>query len=102
MKGGIKVKKNKLVVFLLTFILSISTSINLIAAPTPNKQTIKPIDIHYISTGNSDGILISDNGKYAMIDGADNDDEKFLVDYLNNLGIKELEYLILTHPDADH
>lgn len=37
-----------------------------------------------------------------MIDGADNDDEQFLVNYLTNLGIKQLDYLILTHPDADH
>lgn len=37
-----------------------------------------------------------------MIDGADNDDEQFLVDYLNNRGVKQLDYLILTHSNADH
>ena len=73
-------------------------SINLIAATQP----IKPVDIRYISTGNSDCILISDNGHYAIIDGADNDDEQFLVSYLTKLGIQQLDYLILTHPDADH
>ncbi len=97
MKRSIKSAK----VIFLVMILTVITSINLIAAPT-TKQTIKPVDIHYISTGNSDCILICDNGKYALIDGADNDDEQFLVDYLNNLEIKQLEYLILTHPDADH
>ncbi len=81
--------------------ITVLTSLN-IAAATTTQQVTKPIDIHYISTGNSDCILICDNGKYAIIDGADNDDEQFLVDYLNNLGIKQLEYLILTHPDADH
>ncbi len=98
-------KRNKIVSLLLTLILLSFTTIIIFATttkPTAQKQTIKPIDIHYISTGNSDCILISDNGKYAMIDGADNDDEQFLIDYLNNLGIKELEYLILPHPDADH
>lgn len=65
-------------------------------------STVKPADVRFISTGNSDCILICDNGHYAMIDGADNDDEQFLVNYLNNLGIKTLDYLILTHPDADH
>ena len=48
-------------------------------------QKVKTADVHYISTGNSDYILISDNGHYAMIDGANNDDEQFLVNYLNNL-----------------
>ncbi len=98
-------KRNKIVSLLLTLTLLSFTTLNIFAttahATTP-KQTIEPVDIHYISTGNSDSILISDNGKYAMIDGADNDDEQFLIDYLNNLGIKELEYLILPHPDADH
>lgn len=98
-------KRNKIVSLLLTLILLSFTTINILASttqPTTSKQTIKPVDIHYISTGNSDCILICDNGKYAMIDGADNDDEQFLVDYLNKLEIKQLEYLILTHPDADH
>ncbi len=94
-------KRREIVSIMMICVLSILTSITLIAAPI-TQQTTKPVDIHYISTGNSDSILISDNGKYAMIDGADNDDEQFLVDYLNKLGINELEYLILTHPDADH
>lgn len=79
-----------MVLLIVACILAITTSFNLIAATT-TQQTIKPVDIHYVSTENSDCILISDNGHYAIIDGADNDDEQFLVDYLNNLGIKELE-----------
>lgn len=63
---------------------------------------VKPVDVHFIDTGNSDSILIVDNGKTVLIDGADNDDEQLLVDYLTNLGIKELEYVVATHPDADH
>lgn len=59
-------------------------------------------DIHFIATGNSDSILICNNGEYALIDGGDNNDEKMLVNYLKEQGIKELKYLILTHPDADH
>ncbi|WP_410497004.1 hypothetical protein QTL86_09040 [Cellulosilyticum sp. ST5] len=65
-------KRNKVILLILVGILSIITSFNVLAVTV---QPIKPVDIHYISTGNSDCILISDNGKYAMIDGADNDDE---------------------------
>jgi beta-lactamase superfamily II metal-dependent hydrolase len=68
---------------------------------TTSAQT-STVDIHFIDTGNSDAILISDNGKNMLIDGAENDDEKLIVDYLNNLKIKKLDYLVLTHPDADH
>lgn len=59
-------------------------------------------EVHFIDTGNSDSILISDNGKYMIIDGADNNDEEMLVDYIRNLNIKKIDYVVLTHPDADH
>ena len=92
--------KNKILSFLVVIMLVTST----VFGSTTNitKTEVKPIDVHFISTGNSDSILISDNNKYALIDGADNDDEDVLVDYLKKQGVKELEYLILTHPDADH
>lgn len=59
-------------------------------------------EIHFIDTGNSDAILIINNGEAMLIDGADNDDEEFLVRYLKDYGITELEYLIATHAHADH
>lgn len=37
-----------------------------------------------------------------LIDAGDNDDEKLIVDYLNNLKLKKLDYIVLTHSDADH
>jgi len=37
-----------------------------------------------------------------IIDGADNNDEKMLVEYLKKLNIKDIDYVVLTHPDADH
>ena len=85
--------KTKLVVFLSVIMLVVTTAFG---------AEIKPVDVHFIDTGNSDSILIVDNDKFALIDGADNNDEQLLVDYLNKQGVEELEYLILTHPDADH
>lgn len=58
--------------------------------------------LHFIDTGNSDAILIVQDGKAALIDGGDNDDEKLVVSYLKNQGITELEYIFATHPHADH
>lgn len=65
-------------------------------------QEIKPSSVHFIDTGNSDAILILDNGKSMLIDGADNNDEELLTSYLSSLGVKKLDYVVLTHPDADH
>lgn len=91
--------KKRLLSLLMMFVLVLNTVITFGAQPgaTPNS-----VDIHFLDTGNSDAILIVDNGKTMLIDGGDNDDEKLIVDYLNNLKIKELDYLVLTHPDADH
>lgn len=58
--------------------------------------------IHFIDTGNSDAILIQQDGHAALIDGGDNDDETLVVEYIEKLGIKSLDYVFATHPDADH
>ncbi|WP_297636517.1 MBL fold metallo-hydrolase [uncultured Clostridium sp.] len=58
--------------------------------------------IHFINTGNSDSILIVQGDKSALIDGGDNDDEGKVTKYIKKQGIKELTYVINTHPDADH
>lgn len=58
--------------------------------------------VHYIDTGNSDCILIQTETKNVLIDAGDNDDETFVVDYLKKCKIKTIDYLISTHPDADH
>lgn len=65
-------------------------------------QTSANVSIHFIDTGNSDAILIKQGEVAALIDGGDNDDETLVVDYLRAQGIKRLEYVIATHPDADH
>lgn len=58
--------------------------------------------VHFINTGNSDSILILQDDKSVLIDAGDNDDEELVVNYLNNLEIKKIDYLVNTHPDADH
>lgn len=66
-----------------------------------HNNTTSKSSIHFIDTGNSDAILITGE-KNVLIDGADNDDESSLVSYLNKQNIKSLDYIIATHPDADH
>lgn len=74
----------------------------------PNETTQEEIEstgeseIHFIDTGNSDAILITSNGKVMLVDGGDNDDETLVVNYIKSKGITELEYVIATHPHADH
>ena len=53
--------------------------------------------VTYINTGNSDAILIEQNGKYLLIDSGDNDDESYMVNYLKNKNITKLDYFLLTN-----
>lgn len=64
--------------------------------------TSAEVRMHFIDTGNSDAILIQQGEVAALIDGGDNDDETLVVDYLKSQGVQKLEYVIATHPDADH
>ena len=59
------------------------------------------VKIHFIDTGNSDSILIQGE-KTLLIDGGDNGDENLILDYLKRNNVQSLDYMIATHPHADH
>lgn len=58
--------------------------------------------VHFIDTGNSDSILIEDNGEFMLIDGGDTDDDELVNNYLKSAGVTKLKYVLATHPHADH
>lgn len=61
-----------------------------------------PLSVHLIDVGQGDSILIESDGSYMLIDAGDNHKGSIVVDYLNSLQVKELEYVIGTHPHSDH
>ncbi len=58
--------------------------------------------IRYLDVGQADSILIENNSKYMLIDAGNNIDGELLVNYFKELGIKEFEYVVATHPHEDH
>ena len=58
--------------------------------------------IHYIDVGQGDCIWIQVNNKNLLIDSGPSSNRKSLLDYLENLNIKKLDYIIATHPHEDH
>ncbi len=58
--------------------------------------------VYCLDVGQGDSILISNNGQNMLIDASTNDMGSTVVDYLNKLGIKKLDYLVGTHPHEDH
>ena len=80
--------------------------------PTPS-PTIPPIvgvaegelAIHFIDVGQGDSIFIQlPDGKNMLIDGGDKSGETFeaIDTLLTSLGVTQIDYLMLTHSDADH
>ena len=59
-------------------------------------------EIHFIDVGQGDSTLIIADNEAMLIDCGDNDKGMFVRRYLEKQGIEELEYVIGTHPDADH
>ena len=61
------------------------------------------LNVHYINVGQGDATLIqAPNGKTMLIDGGTKDYGDDVVAYLKALNITKLDYVVATHPDADH
>lgn len=63
----------------------------------------KELRVHFIDVGQGDSIFIqSPEGKNMLIDGGKRDTGKEVVTYLHSQGVDKLDYVVATHPDADH
>lgn len=60
------------------------------------------MEVHFIDVGQGDATLVKADGKYMLIDAGDNSKGTAVQNYLKKQGVKKLDYLILTHTDADH
>lgn len=58
--------------------------------------------IKYIDVGQGDSALVQCDGRYMLIDGGDNKQSSKIYTILKQDGIERLDFMIATHPDADH
>lgn len=69
----------------------------------PKKQAAGTLQVYFLDVGQGDSTLIrTPANQYILIDGGNNDQGKNVVKYLNALGVKTLDAMVATHPDADH
>ena len=57
---------------------------------------------HFMDVGQGDAILVTTPDGNMLVDTSIQGARDELVAYLESAGVKELKYLVLTHPDADH
>lgn len=60
------------------------------------------MEVHFIDVGQGDATLIKAGDHAMLIDAGDNSEGTAVQSYLNSQGIEKLDYVIGTHPDADH
>ncbi len=68
----------------------------------PTEVLQEGTSVHFIDVGQADATLILSNGETCLIDAGDLDSSTALLQYLDGMGIKTLDYLVMTHPHADH
>lgn len=66
-------------------------------------QVAKDMKVHFIDVGQGDSILIqSPDGKNILVDGGTKAAGADVVAFLKTKGVNKLDYVVATHPDADH
>lgn len=60
------------------------------------------LEIYYFYVGQADCILVKDKNVTMLIDAGNNDDGKLICNYLKELKISKIDYLIGTHAHEDH
>lgn len=61
--------------------------------------------VHFIDCGQADACYIElPDGKSILVDAGENSSESYtaVIDYLDDLGVKTIDWFILTHSDSDH
>lgn len=60
------------------------------------------LEVHFIDVGQGDATLIRQGDHAMLIDAGNNDKGTAIQSYLQSQKIEKLDYVIGTHPDADH
>ena len=71
------------------------------AGNTAGAQTGE-MKVHFLDVGQGLSILVQSEGKTMIYDGGDKKTSRFVVAYLKEQGVTEIDYLISSHYDADH
>ena len=93
------------IIVLLIFSLFFSNSLSILLKLKHNYKFSNDTEIHFINVGQGDAVAVKfDNGKVMLIDSGTELYKDKLFNYLDNILIVNdvIDYLVLTHIDADH
>lgn len=84
------------------FLLSLGLLFTILYSPSATDTENMDLEVHFIDVGQGDSILIKSNGENMLIDGGGRSTSEKVVSYLENQGVKDLKYVVGTHPHEDH
>lgn len=99
-------KKFKVIFLIIICLLVIGCSSPFIESD--NKESVSAfnegvLQVNYIDVGQGDSILIQlPNNEVMLIDAGESYKSDDVIDYIKNLGINKLDYVVGTHPHTDH
>lgn len=73
-----------------------------VTEPTQGTQTASGLTVHFLDVQHADAIILACEGEYAVVDAGYPESGEKVVSYLQNLGAKDLELVVGTHPHGDH
>lgn len=67
------------------------------------ETTLSDLKAYYLDVGQGDSEALQlPDGKWMLVDAGDADHGSTVVDFLKNQGVERIDYLVATHPHADH
>ncbi len=62
----------------------------------------QPFELHLLDVGQGQGILVEADGQYMLIDGGGRESSSYVISYLRQQGIENLDFIAVSHYDEDH
>ncbi len=90
----------RIITLFLTVVIAISCFFN--SSIVSNAESSLDMSIAFIDCGQGDSILISSDGYNMLVDAGKAKNVDSVINYLDKLGIKELEYVVASHTHEDH
>ena len=106
-------KNDKKIVTIISFIIVLATAIlggELFLKTDKNSQAVQTsgtvlsdkLEVDFIDVGQADSILVSNKNETMLIDAGNNENGNDVVKHIKEKGITKINYLVGTHPHADH
>lgn len=91
-----------IMIFFAVFAAIIEISVYSSVAASAATLSSSPFTVKYIDVGQGDASLICCDGHYMLIDGGSSKKSDTIYSILKKNNIKELDYIVCTHPHEDH